>query len=51
MEFIDQEIEEGIEELERGKFKDLKLEDDFSIFGMLYVFIVIKKSNLVVVNV
>lgn len=51
MEFIDQEIEEGIEELERGKFKDLKLEDDISIFGMLYVFIVIKKSNLVVVNV
>lgn len=50
-ELTDQEIEEGIEELERGKLKDLKPEDDISISGTLHVFIATKKSNPAAVNV
>lgn len=36
-ELTDQEIEEGIDELEREKLKDLKPEDDISISGTLHV--------------
>ena len=44
-ELTDEEIEEGIDELERGKLKDLKPQDNISISGTLLVFIARKKSN------
>ena len=50
-ELTDEEIEEGIDELERGKLKDLNPEDDISISGTLLVFKATKKSNPAAVNV
>ena len=38
-ELTDEEIEEGIDELQRGKLKDLKPQDDISISSTLLVFI------------
>ena len=43
--FTDEEIEEGIDELERGKLKDLEPQDDISISFTLLVFMARKKSN------
>ncbi|KAJ7356295.1 hypothetical protein OS493_025403 [Desmophyllum pertusum] len=38
-ELNDVEIEEGIDELERGKLKDLNLQDDIPIFSTSLIFI------------
>lgn len=47
-ELTDEEIEEGIDELQRVKLKDLKPQDDISISCTLLVFIARKKSTLAV---
>ncbi|KAL9988676.1 hypothetical protein ACROYT_G003150 [Oculina patagonica] len=45
-ELSDEEIEEGIDELEKGKLKGLKLDDDVSMSCKLLIFTAKKKSNL-----
>ena len=47
-ELTDEEIEEGIDELERGKLKDLKPEDGISISCTLLVFMARKNIHLTV---